>query len=443
MNDPFERVLEFDQLKPSVWAQRVSQETLEPAPAIAVAPPTTQKSNPFLRDATDGIAYARQPNNGGTLLANRLMLLANAQPADPAPRDSASLSTPPKSFKSSWDSTRYGNVSVNFQELINEETLEMERELSLLVDPFSPEDNLDENGRLKPKRYKLRFSPDLVYGTAGYDALFGIQGITQITFSDMLGDHRVFVASNLLIDLRNSDYMMAYTYLPERVDWGGSVFHVSRLLPDNNRSTIYRYRQYGARLTISYPIDKFRRVDTDLAVVGVSQADIVEPSAPAITRTLFYPSLTYTNDVTTPGQMYPHSGTRFSLSIAGSPVDLTGKDVRFVTLLADGRYYMPIGRSRYSFALRTSAGTSLGSTQQLFYTAGVQNWVNRQFDDVNGFPIDDISDFILATPILPLRGYHINARNGTNFGLINAEFRFPLSSCHTAWTVYLFSHSIM
>ena len=426
MNDPFKRELEFDKLKPSVWAQRVSQETLEPAPAIAVAPPTTQKSNPFLRDATDGIAYARQPNSGGTMLANRLMLLANSQPLEPSTRDSVSLSAPPRSFKSSWDSTRYGNVSVNFQELIDEETSDLEKELRHILDPFSPEDNLDENGRFKPKRYKLRFSPDLVYGTAGYDALFGIQGITQITFSDMLGDHRVFVASNLLIDLRNSDYMMAYTYLPERVDWGGSVFHVSRLLPDNNRSTIYRYRQYGARLTISYPIDKFRRIDSDLAVVGVSQADIVEPSDPAITRTLFYPSVTYTNDITTPGQMYPHSGSRFSLSIAGSPIDFTGQDVRFVTLLADGRYYIPLGRSRYSIALRTSAGTSLGSTQQLFYTAGVQNWVNRQFDDINGFPIDDISDFILATPILPLRGYHINARSGTNFGLINAEFRFPL-----------------
>jgi outer membrane protein assembly factor BamA len=27
---------------------------------------------------------------------------------------------------------------------------------------------------------------------------------------------------------------------------------------------------------------------------------------------------------------------------------------------------------------------------------------------------------------MPLRGYRINALNGTNFGLVNAEFRFPL-----------------
>ena len=426
MNSPFERRLDYTKLKPSVWAQRVSQETLEPAPAISLAPPSTQKSNPFLRDATDGIDYAQQSSNRGTLVANRLMLLANEPPYLSQPPDSTQ--DPPRQFtaRSSWDSTRYGNISVDFQELVDQTTPEEPEELLYLIDPFSPKDNLDENGRYKPKRYKLRFSPDLVYGTAGYDALFGIQGITQITFSDMLGDHRVFVASNLLIDLRNSDYMMSYTYLPERIDWGGSIFHVSRLLPDNNISTIYRYRQYGARFSISYPIDKFRRVETDISVIGVSQADIIEPSEPAITRTLFYPSVTYTNDVTIPGSMYPYSGNRFSLSIAGSPFDFTGQNVRFITLLADNRFYIPLGRSRYSFAIRASGGTSLGPTQQLFYTAGVQNWVNRQFDNQNGFPIDDISDFILATPVLPLRGYHINALNGTNFGLVNAEFRFPM-----------------
>lgn len=426
MNNPFERRLDSDELKPSVWAQRVVQETLEPAPAIALAPPSTQKSNPFMRDATDGIAYARQPNSGNTLLADRLMLLANRAPLLSSLPAGDGDSDASASNAYTWDSTRYGNVRVDFREFINTDRQEADDDLDLILDPFSPKDHLDEEGRYKPKRYKLRFSPDLVYGTAGYDALFGIQGITQITFSDMLGNHRVFVASNLLIDLRNSDYMMAYSYLPERVDWGGSFFHVSRLLPDNNRSTIYRYRQYGARLSLSYPFDKFRRIDGNLSIIGVSQADIIEPSDPATTRTLFYPSLTFTKDATTPGVMYPHSGSRFSASIAGSPLDFSGKDVRFVTLLADGRTYLPLGRAPYAFAVRLSGGTSLGATQQLFYSAGVQNWVNRQFDNVNGFPIEDISDFILATPILPLRGYHINALNGTNFGLLNAEFRFPL-----------------
>ncbi|MEM8488867.1 MAG: BamA/TamA family outer membrane protein [Bacteroidota bacterium] len=431
MNAPFSREIDTDELPPNVWAQRVMQETILPAPAITLAPRSLQRDNPFLRDATDGIAYVRQPDAGGALMADRLMLLANRSPLSTTPLSDLPDSELPEEelmiARSSWDSTRYGSVNVNFDDYVfTDRPEDVTDDLLILRDPFDIEDNIDESGRFKPKRYKLRFSPDLVYGAAGYDALFGVQGITQITFSDMLGDHQVLVASNLLIDLRNSDYMMSYAYLPNRLDWSTSAFHVSRLLPDNNRNTIYRYRQYGLRYNVSYPLDKFRRIDANLSVIGVSQADIIEPSDPAITRTLLYPSVTFTRDVTTPGFMYPVSGSRYALSIAGSPFSFSEGQVRFVTLLGDVRRYIDLGRGRYTLALRASGATSLGPTQQLFYTAGVQNWVNREFDEDNGFPIEDISDFILATPIVPLRGYHINARSGTNFGLLNAELRFPL-----------------
>ena len=38
--------------------------------------------------------------------------------------------------------------------------------------------------------------------------------------------------------------------------------------------------------------DKFRRFDANMSVIGVSQADIIEPSEPAVTRALLYPSIT-------------------------------------------------------------------------------------------------------------------------------------------------------
>ncbi|MEZ4702979.1 MAG: BamA/TamA family outer membrane protein [Rhodothermales bacterium] len=420
LKNPFDRVLPEANLTPNVWAQRVVQETLTPAPAIALAPDGLRLANPFLRDATDGTAFTRATSRTDDFLASRLLMLARD--------DADAQNDSPFSVDAEWDSSRYGNVRVDLRDYIfsaNAEDQQAE-ELDYLINPFTPHGNVDVDGRYKPRKYKLRFSPDLVYGAAGYDALFGVQGITQIIFSDMLGNHRVLVASNLLVDLRNSDYMMSYVYLPKRVDWGGSGFHVSRLLPDFARRTIYRYRQYGVSLTASYPFDKFRRVDVDLSVVGVSQSDIVEPSAPALTRALLHPSVIFTRDVTTPGPLAPLEGSRFSVSLAGSPFGLSGETVRFVTLLGDARTYASIGQSLYTLAFRFSGGTSIGPTQQLFYTAGLQNWINRRFDENNGFPIEDISDFVLATPIMPLRGYRINALNGTNFGLVNAEFRFPL-----------------
>ena len=244
-------------------------------------------------------------------------------------------------------------------------------------------------------------------------------------FSDMLGNHQIFVATNLLIDLRNSDYLLSYSFLPRRVDWSISAYHTSRLLLDANLR-IYRYRWYGTGISASYPINKFRRLDFDASIIGGSQADVTDPAQPSERRTLFYPRVTFTRDVTTPGFMYPRGGNRLAVSVAASPFSLVGKQTHFASVLGDARFYSSFGRGLYSFALRFSAGASLGPDQQLFYTSGVQNWINRDFDDENGFPITEVSDFVFATPVLPLRGYDINERNGSYFGLANAEFRFPL-----------------
>lgn len=428
MKKPFNRKLDRDELVPNVWAQRVMQETAEKAPALALAPPSLRQGNPLMRDATDGEAYARKRDVIEDIFASRSLFFNRRERTQSSP-DTSVVYESERDNEPGQDSTAYGSVRVDFRNYIFSDAFDDARsddDQEIFADRFSPADNMDAEGNYTPKKYKLSFSPDLVYGTAGYDALYGVQGVTQMMFSDMLGNHQIFVATNLLIDLRNSDYMVAYSYLPKRTDWSVSGFHVSRLLPDYDRFTYYRYRQYGAGISASYPFDKFRRIDTGVSILGVSQADIGDPSEPPSARALLYPSITYTKDVTTPGFLFPVGGHRFALSLSGSPGNVTGEQIRFLTVLGDARAYVSFGRGLYSFAVRTSGGVSVGPNQQLFYSSGVQNWINRNFDPNNGFPIEDISDFIFATPVLPLRGYDINAQNGSNFGLINAEFRFPL-----------------
>ncbi len=425
LKTPFERKLDREVLTPNVWAQRVMQETLKDAPAIALAPASLRQGNPFIRDATDGLVYARRRDRAPGMLASRSPLLSltperDLTEAPETPLENQDADTPE-------DSTTYGAVRVDFRNYVFSDAFDEAHrdEVDEIVNRFDPGDNVDEGGRYKPKKYKLSFSPDLVYGTAGYDVLYGVQGVTQMMFSDMLGNHQIFVATNLLIDLRNSDYIIAYNYLPRRIDWSISGFHISRLLPDYRRLSYYRFRQYGGSLSASYPLDKFHRVDAQVNLVGVSQADIGDPSQPSLSRAVFYPSLVFTKDVSTPGFLFPTGGHRFAFSIAGSPGNVTGEQVRFMTFIADARAYKSLWRGMYSFAVRGSGGASVGPNQQLFYTSGVQNWINRHFGE-EGFPISDISDFIFATPVLPLRGYDINTRNGSQFGLFNAEFRFPL-----------------
>ena len=424
LNAPASRSTDREVLLPNVWAQRAARYTSGEAPAVSLARDALRQGNPFMRDAVDGEAYAGKRDRPDGSLASRSSLLSAILDGSRKLAPDGKIAAREENAASEADSTTYGGVRIDLRSYVFSDEAPSARSLS---DGFlSPQDNTTPDGRYKPRKYKLTFSPDLVYGTAGYDALYGVQGVTQMMFSDMLGNHQIFVATNLLIDLRNSDYILAYNYLPHRVDWSISGFHMSRLLPDYDRYTYFRYRQYGAGIAMSYPFDKFRRVEVDVSALGVSQADISDPTVPQVTRSLLYPSVTYTSDVSTPGMLYPIGGRRFAVSLSGSPGNVTGKQIRFLTVLSDWRAYTSFGRGRYSLALRASGGASVGPDRQLFYTSGVQNWINRRFDPENGFPITDISDFIFATPVMPLRGADINALNGSYFGLVNAEFRFPL-----------------
>ncbi|MEQ9103510.1 MAG: BamA/TamA family outer membrane protein [Rhodothermales bacterium] len=409
--------------RPNVWAQRVEppappvpgapviNDSAQMSPALALANETARTQNPFLRDILDGRPYVRGRDRVA-LLAGGALLPEEAPRTPPPPPDSL-----------------FGGVTVDFETLRNHGRIPPSADVQALGEPAADGAHVDSTGRYVPRRYKLRFTPDIVYGAAGYDPLYGVQGVTQMMFSDMLGDHRFMVATNLLLDLRNSDYLISYDYLPRRLDWSTSLFHVSRLLADFERTnpTYYRYRQYGARLAVRFPFDKFHRLDAEVGVVGVSQADITDVARPTRSRTLLIPRITFTRDNAVPGFLYPVGGSRFAMALSGSPVALSSDRIRFGTVLMDARTYLSAAGNRLVWAFRVSGAASFGPHPQVFYTSGVQNWINRDFDDVNGFPISDVSDFVFATPMSPLRGFDINAANGSYFALANAEFRFPLA----------------
>ncbi|MBO6574743.1 MAG: PD40 domain-containing protein [Rhodothermales bacterium] len=413
LRTPFERTPP-DALRPNVWAQRMDPTSTVDAPALALAGSAQRRSNPFLRSA----AHAPQPQ-----VAPEFEIAGLGGDDDPI-----RLAPDSPVVDSILADIQVDFRNYTFSPAFSEAARDLVGRPSLLSSDYLPRAVVDDDGEYAPRKYKLDFSPDIVHGAAGYDALYGVQGLTQMIFSDMLGNHRITVATNLLIDLRNSDYLLSYEYLPRRVDWTTSGFHVSRLLANfaDNRPTYYRYRQYGASLSASYPLSKFRRVDAEISLIGVNQTDITDALQPSATRSLIVPRLTFTRDVTTPGYLHPVDGSRMAMSLSGSPFGLGGQPTRFITALGDIRTYHSFLGGAYTFAVRGSAAASLGPERQLFYTSGVLNWINRTFDDLNGLPIDDASDFILATPIVPLRGFDINARNGSYFGLVNAEFRFPL-----------------
>ncbi|MBI4418310.1 MAG: PD40 domain-containing protein, partial [Ignavibacteriales bacterium] len=293
---------------------------------------------------------------------------------------------------------------------------------------FDVADNVDVDGNFVPRKYKLNFTPDLVYGTAGYSTFYGVEGSTLMAFSDMLGDHQIIFQTNLLLDLRNSDYGLVYYYLPERIDFGFQGFHSARFLYITNRfgvPTLYRFRQWALGAMASYPIDRFRRLDLSVMWLNLSRDNLDDARERSQRRSFVLPLLSYVRDnsIWKGGWFGPNNGMRFNATLYGS-AKFGSSSLDLQTFTLDYRSYSPLFKD-FIFVFRGTAGLSNGKDRQNFFIGGNEGWINRRFDG-NTFPIINVEDYAFLTPVLPLRGFNYNAQTGTRYALVNLEARFPL-----------------
>jgi len=289
---------------------------------------------------------------------------------------------------------------------------------------FNIIDNKDSSGNYLINEYKLNFSPDIVYGSAGYSTFYGVQGSTVMAFSDLMGDHQIYAQTNLIIDgLKNGDYALAYYYLPERIDWGFQAFHSARFLDlDGDGIIDSRFRTYGATISASYPFTKFNRADFSGTYFRVSRENLYSVVVPAQRKDVLLPSVSYIHDNVLWGYTGPSNGTRYNFTLYGTP-KVSSSGLGFYSAIADYRTYFRLMRG-YSFAFRLAGGGSFGHDPQRFIVGGTENWINRKFEN-NALPISSPEDFLFLTSGVPLRGFNYNAQIGTRYGLMNAEIRFP------------------
>ncbi len=286
-------------------------------------------------------------------------------------------------------------------------------------------ETLDKNGNFLVNRYKVNFSPDLIYANAGYSTLYGLLGTTVLSFSDVLGNHRLIGQTSLQVDIKNSDYGLAYYYLKERVDFGLQAFHTARFLyrDSNLGSELYRFTNFGLIGMASYPLDRFHRMDFGLSVLSVSADNLDNSSVPSDHNTYILPSFSFVQDNVLWGYTSPIEGTRYSLTLFGDPGFMRSTQ-SFYSLVFDYRNYFRFWFDN-GFVFRLSGGISGGANAQRFFIGGTENWINRTFA-TGGIPISNANDFAFLTPALPLRGYDYAEQLGTKYGLLNLELRLPI-----------------
>jgi Tol biopolymer transport system component len=298
------------------------------------------------------------------------------------------------------------------------------------------------SGAYKVHDYKTKFSPDIIYGNAGYSQFFGVQGQTQISLSDVMGNHRINLYTDLFYDIRNSNYQLSYFYLPKRTDFGIGGFHHAWFFYSNAPlfyqgayynvpAGLFRDRYYGLSLYASRPFNTFRRLDAGVSWLNINREylDVYQSGDEIIKQKderirVIMGSLSYVTDTALWGWTGPNNGGRSEFNITFSPKYDKDNGLDFVTFRADIRKYIKFGKE-YNLVYRLAGGISEGSNPQRFFLGGLDNWLNQRFRD-GRIRIDEPEDIYFSSFETPLRGTNYYEQDGNRFALMNLEFRFPM-----------------
>lgn len=227
--------------------------------------------------------------------------------------------------------------------------------------------------RVRPVRFSL--SLDYAVGAASYSpgAPEGLTGTLQLAFSDLLGNHRFEIYTDLYGDVINSNFYVAYWLLPWRVDYSVAAFQYQEV-PFVSYDVV-GLREYivrvnrGLNVAAQYPFNKFFRAElgisgyvSDTVYGRRQQGGWVELPGRAFVS-FMSPALVFDNTYWT--STGPARGVRARLSS-----DLTLlSDRHFVELALDARNYQRLGR-RSVLATRLAAVSSWGPDGGEVYIGG-------------------------------------------------------------------------
>ena len=319
----------------------------------------------------------------------------------------------------------------------------------------------NDDGNYIEKKYLTRFSLDLAQGYASYNSLYTPKAMASFLWSDILGDHKIYLGTQMQItSLKNSDYYLYYRFLPYKIDYNFLFYHTAINFLDNNfRNTFIDlngdgqrnsdeplyYQSYLRQLMIngvgSYPISRFQRFDISARFSYVSKVSLweigqtdygitVEERSDEIfgsSLSTFIPSISIVWDNTLYDYIFPNRGSRFNLTIKSSP-KIGDNGISFQSLIFDYRKYHPL-KNGISLGGRVYSGYSTGNNAQLFKMGGVP-WVLSSYGSSYYAHSDSLNynleSVYFSEYVMPLRGAQINQKYGYGTFLLNLEVRLPL-----------------
>jgi WD40 repeat protein len=288
---------------------------------------------------------------------------------------------------------------------------------SLLIDSL---DNRLPNGEYKVRPYKTKFTPDYISGGLQYDSFFGFQGQTFFVFSDYLGDHQIYIVTDLVNTIDQSNLQFFYLYNKLKIDFGVGLFHTKNYYIDS-KNDLFSDRFYGLIAGLSWPRSKYNRIELNTATTFIDRKYYDDPFLQGRNVRVTTAALSWIHDTVLWGITGPVNGRRYKLSIEGATPIFESQSVDYYAGEFDYRQYFPFARP-FSFAFRLSGGISRGSNPKNYFLGGSTNKIGSVSVAADVYEVENL---YFSSVITPLRGYDYYELVGTRYAVTNMEIRFP------------------
>ncbi len=308
----------------------------------------------------------------------------------------------------------------------------------------------------QPRNYQLNFAIDKIASQAnnsfksefyqnvtGPNSIYpGLGAMFEVQITDLFEDYKMIGGFRLSANFRNNNYAAAYKNLSKRVDRKVSFQRQTQrqllsqsLIKVNTNSIKYEW---------SYPFSelaalKFSSSLRNDRVIYLS-TDRVNLKEPSLNFSTTGVNLSFVFDNTISKGLNLLNGTRFKLwmeyyqdlrypttelnrETAHSSLFVFEKNTDFKVVGLDFRTYQPIHKNIIA-AFRVAGSSSFGSFKLLNYLGGTDNWIGQKVDGATS--ISREQPYVYQAMGTPVRGFFLNARNGSNFGIVNAEIRWPI-----------------
>ena len=254
--------------------------------------------------------------------------------------------------------------------------------------------------------YEKKFTLDFAAGDAVVAPGLGAAQGAVFLFSDLLGDHVVFVGlssfqgSGLGNLIDNVNGTVAYLNQSRRVNWGMGAFRQRGLFYEGDFSSLFEETSYGAFALVRYPFTRFRRLEAEYRMERSDRFDLLTEGVEELRRVGWLASnyLSYVKDNTLWIATGPIDGERYNVT-AGLVNDLSHGRFDSWLLSADVREYLRVSLHS-AVALRLQGYMSGGERPRRINIGG--SWGLRGY---------------------PRYGYV----TGNRAWLFNAEYRFPIT----------------